>query len=471
MESSGSTATAALLRTAGRTPPLPCAIVLDSGQCLQIEQVLRILPGKRLTARGLLEGRDVVAKLFIAAEGSARHWQRELDGVTALLAHRLPTPALLASGKLSAGGHFLLCEFIHSAQEFSVTMDRPALARLFFMLGRLHAQGLIHADAHLGNFLCSGDEVYILDGDAIRTGASPADRVKNLALLLAQWPPAPQAGDGQEELLTAYRAGNPGLPPDPLWLEQTVARLRQQRLDGFLKKCRRDCSAFKLEHTLNRQVIMVRDAADFLAPILAAPDRWLAAGLPLKQGRTATLALIEHQGRKLVIKRYNIKGALHALSRCWRPSRAAHAWLAGHRLGFLGIATPRPLALIEQRYGPLRAQAWLITEYCPGTSLVSHLGDGRLPDPATLNALENLFAQLTAARISHGDLKATNVLWHDGHPVLIDLDALRQHARAHSFRRAWKKDRARFLRNWPRDSELHAALTARLPDSEQPTET
>ena len=86
--------------------------------------------------------------------------------------------------------------------------------------------------------------------------------------------------------------------------------------------------------------------------------------MPLKRGRTATLARVEVNGRQLVIKRYNIKGPVHALSRSWRPSRAWHSWLEGHRLNFLGIATPRPLALVEQRAGPLRGKArWVSADW------------------------------------------------------------------------------------------------------------
>jgi hypothetical protein len=53
---------------------------------------------------------------------------------------------------------------------------------------------------------------------------------------------------------------------------------------------------------------MVRAEFPLLAPLIHDPDAWLAKGLPLKRGRTATLARVEVNGRQLVIKRYNIKG-------------------------------------------------------------------------------------------------------------------------------------------------------------------
>ena len=59
--------------------PLP-EMIAGSRQTL-----LRILPGKRVVGGGVWRGRRVLAKLFVA-EGSARHWQRECDGLAALAA-------------------------------------------------------------------------------------------------------------------------------------------------------------------------------------------------------------------------------------------------------------------------------------------------------------------------------------------------------------------------------------------------
>ena len=66
-------------------------------------------------------------------------------------------------------------------------------------------------------------------------------------------------------------------------------------------------------------------------------------------------------------------------------------------------------------------------------------------------------------RISHGDLKGSNLLWQGGHWVLIDLDAMQHHLSAQRFARAYARDRARFLRNWPADSRLYRLLDERLP--------
>jgi Ser/Thr protein kinase RdoA (MazF antagonist) len=89
--------------------------------------------------------------------------------------------------------------------------------------------------------------------------------------------------------------------------------------------------------------------------------------------------------------------------------------------------------------------------------------EGHQPPPEAVGeALQQLFSQLAAARISHGDLKATNLLWDSGRIALIDLDALQVHRRHASWRRAAAVDRARLIRNWPVDSPLAVWLESTL---------
>ncbi len=242
LESAGS------LRQANREPAVPFQIKLDDGKTLVLQRLLRTLPGKRITGIGVIDGQTVLAKLFIAQRDSERHWQRECQGIGLLQSHDLPTPKLLSAGALHNGGHYVLTTFIEGAQSLSDFGDAPppsVLMRLFNTLGRMHAQGLIHADAHLGNFLLKGDDLFVLDGDAVLQQTAAADFTVNLALLLAQLPPTIATGM-QAELLAAYRAAILIGRSNLALLDQAVTDARQRRLKNYLDKCLRDCSRFKV---------------------------------------------------------------------------------------------------------------------------------------------------------------------------------------------------------------------------------
>jgi hypothetical protein len=57
-----------------------------------------------------------------------------------------------------------------------------------------------------------------------------------------------------------------------------------------------------------------------------------------------------------------------------------------------------------------------------------------------------------------------NLRWDAARGVIvIDLDAMTQYASAAAHARAWRRDRARLLANWPPESGLHRWLDEHLP--------
>lgn len=466
---------AAALRAAGRAPPLPFRVRLADGRELTMHRLLRLLPGKRIVGEATLGDSTVLAKLFIAKTGK-RHWRQECRGIEALSAAAIPTPALRLAAPLAAGGHLVVTTYLAAAvplaDDWACLSDlapgnsaaTAVLTPALGMLARMHRQGLAQRDPHLGNFLRDGERLLVIDGDAVAVSAAPLApdaAAANLALLLAQLPAAWDAVAPQ--LLAGYRAagGVESIAADAL--QAALARARAGRVRDYLDKCLRDCSLFAVSRQPTRFVSVVRAERERLAPLLADLDAPMAAGTPLKSGNTCTVTRAMAGNGELVVKRYNLKSLGHALSRLWRPSRAWHSWREGHRLRLHGIATPAPLALIEERIGPLRRRAWLLNEYCPGIDLAHHLAADREPPPAEAAAIAGLFTTLARLRISHGDLKATNLLWYAGRVWLIDLDACTQHRSETSWRKAWRRDRARLLRNWPAGSMLSAWLDEALP--------
>ncbi|WP_312359263.1 lipopolysaccharide kinase InaA family protein [Stutzerimonas balearica] len=467
------------LADAGRCPTLPCRIELADDDALTIEAWLRTLPGQRYVGRARWNDREVLAKLMVG-EKARRHFERERDGARLLVGQGLPTPRVLAEGWQDEEGGWLLFEYLENACSLwdawrEVEREAPLcpaqqaiLAEALTLIGRMHACGLWQSDLHLDNLLRQHDRLFIVDGGGVRAETpgrplSAGQALQNLGVFFAQLPA--ELEPFIESLLAHYLLANAehALSLDAL-LNQ-VREVRRWRVRDYMKKLARDCSLFKAEIGPFGAQVVRRDEASGLAELLADPDRFIAQGQIFKTGGAATVARVALAGRPLLIKRYNIKNPLHWLKRFWRPSRAWHSWLQGNRLDLLGIATPRLLAVKEQRWLWARGPAWLVTELLEGEDLIArwrpYVEDH--PPEAELRALERLLLALIRERVSHGDLKGHNLFWEDGRWALIDLDAVQQHHSGAGFARAFARDRARLLRNWPVESKLYRLLDQRLP--------
>ena len=466
------------LAAAGRSPALPLTVELPGGE-LRLLSLLRVLPGQRYVGEAEWQGCRVLAKLLVGPRAE-RHHARELEGARLLREQGLITPELLAEGLVVGEGGWLLFEFLDNAvslggvwqavagQPLLSSAQEAVLAEALGAIGRLHARGLWQDDLHLDNLLRCAGQLYLIDGGGIRAqlAGQPlarAQALQNLGVFFAQLPA--ELEPFLSELLDGYRAVNPAHALPLAELRREIARVRRWRLHDYLRKVGRDCSLFRARVGASGLQVVRRDAAARLEPLLDDLDGYIERGHIFKTGGAATVARVELDGQPLLVKRYNVKNTLHWLKRFWRPSRAWHSWRAANRLELLGIATPRPLAVQEQRRCWLRGRAWLVTEYLQGQDIIARFQpwqDGAPPE-AELQALDRLFAALLRERISHGDLKGHNIFWQDGRWALIDLDAMRQHRCPRRFARAYAKDRARFLRNWPVDSALYRLLDKRLP--------
>lgn len=468
------------LSQAGRTPALPLQVQM-ADTTVQVSEWLRVLPGQRYVGVATWQGREVLAKLLVGGRAQ-RHYQRELDGARLLAGQGLPTPALLAHGFVEGQGGWLLFEYLSGAQSLwsawqavaaeplLTDAQQAVLGEALATVGSLHAQGLWQADLHLDNLLRHDGSLYLIDGGGVcaETPGQPLSRARvleNLGVFFAQLPA--ELEPCLEELLIHYLLAN-GEHALPLeMLQAEVAKVRRWRLRDYLRKAARECSLFTARIGAFGLRVLRREAEPALQPLLAELDARIEGGHIYKTGGAATVARVDVDGRPLVVKRYNVKNLLHWFKRFWRPSRAWHSWREGNRLQLLGIVTPTPLAVIERRWCWLRGRAYLITDYCGGQDIIARFEayQQATPPEIELLALDRLFAAMLRERISHGDFKGHNLFWDEvqGAWSLIDLDAMRQHRSARRFVRAYARDRARFLRNWPADSALHQLLDQRLP--------
>lgn len=478
------------LKNSGRSPTLPLSLELADAAGpaqLQLLTLLRVLPGQRYVGAGVWRGRPVLAKLLVGPK-AARHFQRELQGVRLLAEQGLTTPLLLADGLQEGEGGWLLFEFLEGAQSLGdawkqveklpVLADEQTavLAEALGAIAQLHAKGLWQEDLHLDNLLRHNGKLHLIDGAGIcvEEAGKPLSRQKvleNLGVFFAQLPKSLEPFT--EELLVHYLLSNAehALPLEAL--EKQVNKVRGWRLRDFLNKVGRECTLFSVQRGPFALRAIRREEEAAMLPVLAQADALLDQGHLYKTGGAASVGRVEAAGRTLVVKRYNIKGLAHWLKRFWRPSRAWHSWREGNRLEFLGIATPRPLAVLEQRFLWLRRRAYLVTEYLPGPDIIERFApfvdSGEAPESELL-ALDRLFAQLIRERISHGDFKGHNLFWQEDRWALIDLDSMCQHSSLSSFAPAFARDRARFMRNWPESSNLYQVIDRRLPKTVQSAE-
>jgi len=445
---------------------LPAALALAGGERIECEVMLRLFPGKRAVMRAAWRGRAALVKVFLDSASGRRNVRRELAGYRALKAAGLPTPELLLQARCAAGNHVLAFAFIERAQrlgDLARASNRLDAARAGLkLLAQLHANACGHTDPHLDNFLSAGARVYVVDVGSI-TRLARADygrrQRNNLAFFLAQFAPLQRA-----QLCDALPAHYPAAAADPK-LQRAIDRAWRRRKSRYMRKCARACSDFAVRKTWRQHAVWNRAFyGDDLADFLRDPDAYIAGAALMKDGNSATVARARMDGREVVIKRNNIKHARHGLRRLLRATRSQINWRNAHLLRLSGVATPQPLAFVEKRRGPLRLGGYYVSAFCAAPAAAVKYRDAP-PSDEELKRFAALFAGLRAARLCHGDLKASNLLVADDAIVLVDLDSLTSCARANQYRMCAAKDKRRFLQNWqdkPAQFEAFATLLAGL---------
>jgi len=461
-------------------PPCPFLITLDSADspAIRCEALLRHLPAKRRMYAGHWGERPVGIKIF-EGHRAKRHWAREKHGIELLRQRGIPTPELLFAGALPDATPILITAFIPdaiTAQEqwlhCETEQERLELLRdLTHTIAHQHRQGVWQKDLHLGNFLLSKGEIYTIDGDAIcarSTAKLLPSRIRqtNLALFLAQIPPPYEHLFGN--LLEHYCAQTgDNLKNWGSILAKKMPAQRKKRRLAYVAKAFRTCSEFT-RHRIGSQLTLHRaDApAGLIQQLLEAPDVLLAQGEILKAGNSATVVRLQNPEGDWVIKRYNMKSFWHGLKRCLRPTRAAVSWGNAHRLKISEINTPHAIAMAEKRFGPLRFTGYYVCAYVAAPDAGEFFNSespGETEKQRDIDALTQMFCLLHRLGIHHGDCKANNFLLKDGVPWVIDLDAMREFRCRRNFLRHYKADRARFLRNWEPDSDIHHQFDTKLP--------
>jgi tRNA A-37 threonylcarbamoyl transferase component Bud32 len=234
-------------------------------------------------------------------------------------------------------------------------------------------------------------------------------------------------------------------------VKRTNQRLAKEKLAGReIRKCLRTNARYLRVKTgkylamFDRSFCEGAESLDFIERIDALIDQ----GQIIKRGDTSCVSRVRWNNKDVVVKRYNHKGFTHSLRHTIKGSRAMRAWLNAHRLMMLQIPTPKPLAYIEHRKGPLVWKSYLVTEFIEGQNLDCFLRDDNISNQQKTTAIKQVVKQLEMlqkCRLTHGDFKHTNILITDNGPVLTDLDGMKSYSSNLIYHRRQTRDVARFL--------------------------
>jgi tRNA A-37 threonylcarbamoyl transferase component Bud32 len=428
---------------------------------------LRILPGTREVSNASWRGRDVVLKVFCHRWKARRHYRRELRGLRRLAGLGFRAPVLLLSGRTKQGHWAVVTEKIQDALtgleiwRQADTLERKVdlLCQIAAELARQHDKGVIQSDMHLGNFIIRDEEVFALDPAmmSFRWGPiGPKRSIRLVARLVSMLPEdAGPAIDAVFQQYGAARSWSIGLRD----MEQLRTRQRRCRRRAIERGLRKFLRTNRHHQAIRRgpwRGLADRRLSEAvgLDEITAGLDETMSQGQILKDGRTSFVSRVKLGGIEIVVKRYNHKGLLHSLRHTLKKSRAKRSWLNANRLLLVGIATPRPLAYVEEYRGPLLHRSYFITEFVCGPSLAAVLKDPTLGADRKQHVVDDvlrLLDRLARQGISHGDMKHSNLICHGAEVFLTDLDAMQVHRAGHPDRRYSRKDRARLLRELDRN--------------------
>lgn len=454
-------------------------LMLDDGSDLSDLVLVRVVPGKRYVCRARWQGQDVYAKFFTGKD-NAYYANRDLTGIRYLKQAGISTPPLLFQGKTQDKQAevliLLAIEHAKNAEEAWQGCDDKQrfelVQKLVLTLAQHHQAGLIQTDMYFKNFLVQEANVYTLDGDGIRRLSrlfQKRQRLSNLATLLSkmdvlndEWIPLLYQHYCQQ-LNTIYAFA------DESTVTTLTRKVRSRMASAYAdKKVFRTCTDVKVSRRFDSFLAVSRDFEQSSVTSQLLDTALVDKKANLKNGNTCTIAKALIADRPVVIKRYNIKNTWHGLNRAFRVSRAALSWANAHRLMISNIATPKPLALLEERFGCLRRRAYFLSEYIDAPDAMQFfLQSTKVDDKeAVASNIATLFHRLYLFRFSHGDCKATNIKIVNLEPVLIDLDGMQAHRLGCCFdwwfERKHIKDLERLMKNWQDDAETTRLLMQAL---------
>lgn len=417
------------------------------------------------------------ARHLFQASASRREYRRALETAR----RQIPTVTPVAVGERRHRGlvydNYLVTEAIGDCCPFDDYVrrvlpgfDRATQARLRRTLtlglakhcAAAHRAGVDHRDFHAGNLLVrfgrttasdglSCPELFLIDLPSVRLSRAMSWRraAAGLVMLGSAWSALASRSDCWR-FWRAYLRERPELRladmrRTALQLVGRIGARRRRIARGRDRRSLADNRDFYRLRADGAAAIAVRDVPpNELLRLLGDPRRPLVDGVhrPYKLAHRSVVVegrlSLGGEATRVAYKRVRAKNWWKALLFCFRRSPALQAWYFGHALLLRGIATARPLAVIERRWFGLRGESYLATQWIEG-AVNLHLYAWRLAERPlserqrrtrqTAVALGRLVGRMHGWRVSHRDMKACNVLVverPDGVDcILIDADSVR----------------------------------------------
>jgi tRNA A-37 threonylcarbamoyl transferase component Bud32 len=340
--------------------------------------------------------------------------------------------------------HYLTDELPRLPPNLRRTVRRRIAQSTARFVAAIHQAGVAHQDFHAGNVLvragpCGGDDaegahpdLYLIDLPGVRFSGPldwPASRA-SLSMLAARW----WAQTTRTERLRFWRTYLAQRPDLDLPDQRAAIRQLENGCREYSRRVtrRRDRRALRTNRdyvSLDKPNASAHGVADLarseLVRLMEAPELLLERNLdrPVKLGHNKLIVRAElplaDGPLPVSYARYRPRNRWKAFWGRFRRSRALRGWYMGNALRARGIATPRPLAVCQVRPGWFCSESYLATEWIDGSENL-HLYGWRLAGlnkaerlrraAACAESLGKLVGRMHACGISHGDLKASNVL-------------------------------------------------------------
>jgi tRNA A-37 threonylcarbamoyl transferase component Bud32 len=423
-------------------------------------ELLRTIPGRRQVYDALWDHRNVIVKVFCDRFRAKHHVTREWRGLQELASRGLRAPTTLFYGRTKDNRWALVTnKIIGSVSALEAfensSNENDKIELLIFVSGGLatqHEMGVLQRDLHLGNFLLKDDELFLLDAGQMRFSSRPIARARSMLqlALLAFYLPTdePEVFDRLCQEYFSVRRWKFGQAEKKLLQSQAALQARRM-VKRALQKClrtNRRLTQMKVGQCLavfDKSFCREAEARAFMEQVDALMDK----GQILKNGNTCYVSRFTWDDKDVVVKRYNHKGLWHSLRHTIKGSRARRSWLHAYCLKALRIQTPQPLAFIEKRKAGLIWTSYSVTEHVRGRKLHHYLRDDNVSKEETAQVMRRInhdLDRLQTYRVTHGDLKHTNILITDDGPVFTDLDGMKMHKQRWTYRRDRAKDLRRF---------------------------